>query len=81
MTHFLFWILISVVIGMLAGLVAMIFGNHKVIKRQDGDADKEDVDNLEGAKDRNLVLIVAVMSVMTFFVIWVANAVIDQGLI
>ena len=40
MTHVLFWILISIVIGMLSGLVAMIFGNHKVIKRQDGDAEK-----------------------------------------
>ena len=81
MTHVLFWILISIVIGMLSGLVAMIFGNHKVIKRQDGDTDKEDLDNLEGAKERNLVLIVTVMSVMAFFVIWVANAVIDRGLI
>lgn len=80
-THVLFWMLISLVVGLLAGLVAMIFGNHKVIRRSDGDADKEDVDNLEGTREKNLVLIVAVVGVMAFLVIWLINAIVDRGLL
>ncbi len=77
------WILISLGIGAMAGLITAIFSHHKqkkVTRNADGTThetteDEDDLDEIEGSHGANILFVVVVFAVLAFIVIWLLSAV------
>ncbi len=79
----MFWILISVVFGAIAGLISVSFSRRKGSKRTanttiEADAD---VDDVEGSVNSNMLFVATVFSILAFLVIWLVSAVLNRGIL
>ena len=76
------WILISLGIGAMAGLLTAIFSHHKhkkVTHNADGSThetteDEDDLDEIEGSRSANIIFVILVFAVLAFIVIWLLIA-------
>jgi uncharacterized membrane protein YhaH (DUF805 family) len=77
-----FWILISVVIGAMAGLIAMSLSRNRKAGKSStpANADSDAVDDLEGSSSSNIALIITVFSILAFLIIWLVMAVLHRGI-
>jgi hypothetical protein len=82
------WILASVVFGTIFALIFTVCHKRKKndgsdapndVELEGDDDDTYDDDEVEGSPARNIVLVVAVFSVIAFLIIWLVMAIIDGG--
>ncbi len=78
-----YWILISLAVGAMAGVITSIFSHRskkKIVKDNDGTEretteDEDTLDEIEGTHSANIVFVILVISVLAFIVIWLFMAV------
>ncbi len=81
MGKIMFWILISVVFGAIAGLISVSFSRRKGSKRTSNTTIEADADvaDVEGSANSNMLLVATVFSILAFLVIWLVSAVLNHG--
>lgn len=74
MKHIYYWVLISLGVGILAGIITSIT-NRRGKSEGSANSSESDLDEIEGSHSSNIIFVILVFSVLAFIVIWLATAI------